>query len=161
MTEILKNPHIPEMLTVANEFCHLTENIEHYEKEQIITVYQKMCALLYLKGCLLPPFSTEEKDAIERFVTEEQWEIIRQAIKKKFDTQDTFKYFDDGEIKTSEISEQLSDIYQDMKDFILLYKKSISVSQEAAVSEIIRLFKSHWGIKCIILTKVFHKIINE
>jgi len=160
MEEIQKNPHISEMLTIANEFCHLTEQIEHYEKEQIIPVYQKVCALLYLKGCMLPKFKTEQTDAIERFVTEEQWEIIHQAIKKKFDTQDTFNYLDDDEIKKTEISEQITDIYQDMKDFLLLYKKNLSASQEAAISEVIRLFKSRWGMKCIILNKVFHEIIT-
>ena len=161
MEEIQKNPHILEMLTIANEFCHLTEQIEHYEKEQIIPVYQKVCALLYLKGCMLPDYKTEQTIAIERFVTEEQWELIHQAIKKKFDTHDIFRYLDEEEIKTSEISEQITDIYQDMKDFILLYKKNLSASQEAAISEIIRLFKSNWGMKCIILSKVFHEIINE
>jgi hypothetical protein len=157
--DTIKNPHVIELLTVANEFCYFTEQIGNYQKEELLPVLQKILALLYLKGSLLPDFQYEDTESIERFVTEEEWELIHQSIKKVFADEDVFNYLnDEDDIQTTEISEQLADIYQDMKDFILLYKKNISNAQKAAIHEVIRLYKSNWGIKCLLLNNILHKM---
>jgi hypothetical protein len=156
--DTIKNPHVLELLTVANEFCYLTEQISNYHKEELLPVLQKMLALLYLKGSLLPEFEYADSESIERFVTEEEWEVIHQSIKKIFSEEDVFTYLHEEEIQTTEISEQLADIYQDLKDFLLLYKKNISNAQKAAIHEIIRLYKTNWGIKCLILNNIFHQM---
>ncbi len=158
MDSIIKNPHVVELLTIANEFCYLSEQIGNYQKEELLPVLQKMVALLYLKGSLLPDFEYDDAESIERFVTEEEWEVMHQSIKKIFSEDDVFNYYNDDEVQTTEISEQLADIYQDMKDFLLLYKKNISNAQKAAIHEIIRLYKTNWGIKCLLLNTIFHQM---
>ena len=62
---------------------------------------------------------------------------------------------DTNPIKTS-ISELLTDIYQDMNDFILLYQKESRAAKQNAAGECKVLFFSHWGVRIIDLLKVIH-----
>ena len=41
--------NVIEMITVANEYCLFLEGIEKYTKDDIISYFQKICPLLYLK----------------------------------------------------------------------------------------------------------------
>jgi hypothetical protein len=154
--------NVLEMLTVANEFCLFTEGIEKYTKEDVISYFQKLCPLLYIKGATLPFLQPENPDANERFVTEENWEVIYKDIKEKLGKDDDFfmvDYNDDDDysnpVKVS-IAEYLVDIYQDMKDFVLLYQRNTKDARENAAAECRLLFERHWGYRCIEVHKIFH-----
>jgi hypothetical protein len=116
---------------------------------------------MYLKGSLLPDIIVDEPEANERFVTAEQWENIFGELRNKFSDDDEFWILDlEGPDETNpikaSISELLADIYQDMKDFIILYQKVGRASKQNAASECKSLFLSHWGIRIIDLLKVIH-----
>jgi hypothetical protein len=153
--------NVIEMLTVANEYCLFLEGIEKYTKEDIIGYFQKVCPLLYLKGATLPFVEVENPDANERFVTEENWLTIFNDVRNKLEKDDEFwlvDYNDDdysNPVKAS-IGEYLADIYQDMKDFILLYQLNTKAARENAVAECRSLFESHWGWRCIEVHKIIH-----
>jgi hypothetical protein len=153
--------NVIEMITVANEYCLFLESIEKYTKEDIISYFQKICPLLYIKGATLPFVSVENPDLNERFVTEENWLNIYNEVKAKLGKDDDFwmvDYNDDdysNPVKTS-VAEYLTDIYQDMKDFILLYQRNTKAARENAVSECKLLFERHWGFRCIEIHKIFH-----
>ncbi len=153
--------NVIEMLTVANEYCLFLEGVEKYTKEDIISYFQKLCPLLYIKGATLPYVEVENPEANERFVTEENWVTIFNDIRKKLGKEDEFwmvDYNDDdysNPVKVS-IAEYLSDIYQDLKDFILLYQRNTKSSRENAVSECRLLFERHWGWRAIEIHKIFH-----
>jgi hypothetical protein len=156
--------NVLEMLTVANEYCLFLEKIEKYTKEDILSYFQKICPLLYIKGATLPFIQAENPEANERFVTEQNWETIYNDVKEKLGKDDDFymvDYNDDdysNPVKVS-IAEYLSDIYQDMKDFVLLYQKNTKDARENAAAECRLLFERHWGFRCIEIHKIFHHLV--
>ena len=163
--EAYKSRQVIELLTVANEFCLFMEKVEEYAKEALLDFISKICPLLYLKGSLLPVVTVEDPDANERFVTQEQWQILFLAVQSIVGEDDLFWIAVPEDerrytlVKAS-LAEHLADIYQDMKDFVLLYQKTLQVSRENAASEINRLFPSHWGLRIAQIQRHVHTLIH-
>jgi hypothetical protein len=139
-----------ELLTVANEYCIFTEKVEDYSKSDIINYYRHILPLLYIKGSVLKPLIPEYPEDAERFLTEESWEKILNSLRNKLYPDDHFWFCQDmrdenTDVEKMSLAECLSDIYQDMKDFVMLYQKNRYSSRENAVSEISRLFREHYG----------------
>ncbi|MFK5856504.1 MAG: DUF5063 domain-containing protein [Bacteroidota bacterium] len=150
--EITLSKSVIEMATIANEFCHFFENIEGKNKEAILGFTQRILPLLYLKGSLLPDIQPENPEVNERFVTEEQWERIFTVLREKFEKSDEYWIIDPQSINETEpvkasLSENLADIYQDMKDFILLLQKNNIAARENAINECKLLLANHWGYR--------------
>mgnify|MGYP001317731435 CR=1 FL=1 len=139
-----------EMITVANEYCLFMEKAEDYSAEELFGFLQKISPLIYLKSALLPDIDVEDENALEHYVTEEQWEYMFNILYNKFGEQDQF-YFVDLQEKShndpvkGSLAESYTDIYQDMKDFLLLYQKPMKSFKENAVKECKRLFETRYG----------------
>lgn len=156
--------NVIEMLTVANEYCYFAENIENFSKEAAIDFIHKIGSLLYLKGTLLPHIHAEHPEANERFVTEEQWETVFNVMRNLFGDTDIYYFvpFDaPAEGKKASLSENLTDIYQDMKDFILLYQKNSVAAKENASAECKNLFELRWGKRVLSVIQYLHFIKYE
>jgi len=152
-----------EMITVAHEFCLFMEKSDDYPEKQIYSYLQKVLPLLYIKGSLLPDVTPEHEEFAERFVTEEEWENLFLILSKKFSTNDSFDIIPDDKIKAEgyeriSLSECLADIYQDMKDFVILYQKSSHAAKENAVFQCAELFKSRWGRSITHCLNPIHKL---
>jgi len=161
-TEAFGKKNVLELYTVANELCLFLEKSDEYSKDEIIEYWHKICPLIYLKGSLLPVIPVENPDANERFVTEEQWEYIFSTLRAKLgEDDDEFWFIDeqhfiDNEINKGSLSEHFSDIYQDLKDFIMLYQKNSVDSKENAIHSCRILFEANWGPKTICAMKAIH-----
>jgi len=154
--------NVIDMFTVANEFCIFTEKADKYKPEEILQYYAKICPLLYLKGAILPVVEADEDYFGERFVNEDQWENIYNALLTVFPGTDDFftlsyENTDNMPLKAS-ISEHLADIYQDLKDFVLLYQKNHTYAKQNAVYECRQLFISHWGARIAAVLPAVHTL---
>lgn len=154
--------NVLDMLTVANEFCLFTEKADKYNAEEVLQYYAKICPLLYLKGAILPVVEPDEDYIGERFVNEDQWENIYNSLLPLFADKDEFFTLsydtaDNIPLKAS-ISEHLADIYQDLKDFVILYQKNLTYAKQNAVFECRSLFISHWGRRIASLLPALHSI---
>ncbi len=164
--ELVQSKKVLEMLTVANEYCLFVEKIDHLKKDDMVLYFSRLTPLLYLKGSLLPDFEIADTDANERFVTEEQWLELYKKVKSIFGKDNVFSCCDgirpgDCEIINMEVSELIADLYQDFKDFVLLYQKDSYQARENAVYACRELFKNNWGEKTLSLLKVMHHLIFE
>lgn len=152
-----------EMVTVANEYCMFLEKAESYTEAQLLNFLQKISPLIYLKGALLPEIEVEDEDATEHYVSEEQWESLFNTLHFKFAGKDEFYYVDQLEkshndpVKGS-LAECFTDIYQDLKDFLLLYQKPMKSYKENAVRECKRLFETRYGYKLSVVQQVVHAL---
>ena len=152
--------NVIDMFTVANEFCIFTEKADKYNSEEVLQYYAKICPLLYLKGAILPAVEADEDYFGERFVNEDQWESIYNSLLLVFPGRDEFftlsyETADNIPLKAS-ISEHLADVYQDLKDFVLLYQKNLAYAKQNAVYECRNLFVSHWGARIAALLPALH-----
>ena len=157
---------ILEMLTVANEFCFFLENIEEKKKDQVLFFMQRILPLLYLKGALLPSIEPEYPEASLRFVTEVNWEAVFNPLREILGKDDEFwvidpLYINETEPINSSISEHLADIYQDLKDFLMLYQRNDHASRENAISDCEKLFASHWGFRIGNILGRIHFLLHD
>lgn len=164
--DITLSKPIIEMLTVANEFCHFIGESEKREKRLVLEFVNRIAPLLYLKGSLLPELEVEDPDSNEKFFTAENWENIFTMLRDKFGKDDEYwiidpQYINETEPLKASLAENIADIYQDMKDFIMLFQKNTYGARQNAVNDCKLLFATHWGYRITnIMTKVHH-MLNE
>ncbi|MGE5423775.1 MAG: DUF5063 domain-containing protein [Syntrophothermus sp.] len=153
-----------EMLTVANEFCLFLEKSEDYPKEDVLKFLQKIIPLIYIKASLLPDIDVADEEMSEHFVTEEQWEDMFNVLRAKFGDDDIFYFVDHHEKSNQDgirasLSECFTDIYQDLKDFVLLYQKPIKASMEIAVRDCKQLFETRYGYRMVNAHSAIHYLL--
>jgi hypothetical protein len=148
-----------EMFAVANEYCLFTEACHSYHLNEVLEYLQKILPLLYLKGAILPLENPDEDAINERYVTEEQYEALFNSLREIFGDKDEFVILKDEEHITLSLSELLSDIYQDMKDYVLLYQHPISSAKHQSAYNLKQLFAFHWGPSITEALKHLHTIL--
>jgi hypothetical protein len=165
MKEIQEEPAysnaVIDLLKVAHEYCIYIEGSGTSTQEDVLAFAQRILPLLYLKGSLLPHITIDDNEANERFVTEEQWDSLFTLLREKLITIDEYWLLDyNGPDQTcpikASISENLTDIYQDLKDFVILYQKTSRASKQNATFNCKHLFETHWGTKALYLTQYIH-----
>ena len=156
---------IIEFLTVAVQFCTMLEQANLSESKAFIDKISKILPLLYLKADLMPEYDSDELLETQLFVTEENYNIVRNNIAVLLGQHDDFlevfvedmKYSDKPILAT--ISENLADIYQDVKDFVMFFK--IEAQDELifeAVAKCKENYKSYWGQRCVNVMRPLHEL---
>lgn len=155
---------VVELLTVANEYCMFIEKAYDYSQKDILEYVHRMAPLLYLKGSLIPELEAENPEAYERYITEEVWENIFNELRNIFGKEDEFWFIDEAtfqgeEITKGSMAESMTDIYQDLKDFVFLYSKNTADAIINSVVECRQLYKSNWGPKLLRVQKNAHYLL--
>jgi hypothetical protein len=153
-----------EMITVANEYCLFLEKAEEYSPDELLGFLQKVSPLIYLKAALLPDLTVEDEDAVEHYVTEQQWEELFNILHNKFGSRDEFFFVDLHEkshndpVKGS-LAECYTDVYQDMKDFLILYQNPLRAFKENAVKDCKSMFESRFGYRLLKAQAAIHCLL--
>ena len=166
LNQAVYSPLVLEFLSIAQKYCLFIEEIDRHEKNEIFDAMHKALPLLYVKGSLLPEVYVEDFSINEKYVTAEHWQDIFNELRRKFGNDDEYWFIENdnplNDLVKGSISDNLTDIYQDMKDFVILYQKPIRDAKKIAVWEIKELFRAHWGVRAVNLLKVIHyKLYNE
>jgi hypothetical protein len=157
--------NVVEFVAVANEFCKYAEHASKLKGDEMLKILQRILPLLYLKASLLPQLEPFFEDGNEKFVTEADWTDINEILKEKFGTaNDYLEVFDEKINETeghvvSSISENMADIYQDIKDFLLLYQTGTGEVMNDAVWECRMNFENFWGQKLVNSMRAIHKFL--
>jgi len=157
--------NVIEFVAVANEFCKYTEHASELKGDEMLKIMQRIMPLMYLKASLIPELIPFFEEGNEKFVTESDWVRIHEILREKFGTADDYlEVFDEkinetGEPITSSISENMADIYQDIKDFLILYQTGNVEVMNDAVWECRTNFETFWGQKLVNSMRAIHKFI--
>ena len=156
--------NVIEFVTVAAEFCAFLERAEHMKRKAFVDTSLKILPLLYLKASLLPKCETIGDEAPETYVTEEIYEILRINLAglmgEKDDYLDVFvqdMVYSDQPIKKS-ISEDLADIYQDIKDFIFVFQLGLNETMNDSLAICQENFGLLWGQKLVNTLRALHDV---
>jgi len=155
-----------EFLRVAHEYCLFAEKASEKNSQDVSEFVLKIGPLLYLKGKLLPDIEPEFPESSERYVTEEEWQDIFNIFRAVFTNLDEFhqvnyEEFNEYEAVKSSLSENFTDIYQDLKDFVLLYQKNMAAARQNAVHDCKSLFERRWGPKLLSNMRYIHFLQNK
>ena len=153
-----------EFVTVAVQLCIYLEKVSKYEREDFLDKILSILPLLYLKARLVPKAELELDGYTEQFVTEQEYEAVRQAIAAQLGSDDAYLevYMEDmrysDEPITAFISENIADIYQEMKDLACNYQtQNESVMNDALVA-CLEAFEQHWGQKLLNVLRPLHAL---
>ncbi|MCB0804188.1 MAG: DUF5063 domain-containing protein [Bacteroidales bacterium] len=152
--------NVLEFITVAYDYSVTLKKKEKFKKNELIHYLRKVLPLLYVKADLIPDTEVRNPDANERFVTEEEWEALFNQLRNLFGADDEFWLTDpsgnESEMVKGSMAEHLTDIWQDLQDFLVLYQKNSIMAKENAVFEVKRLFNESWGIRLVNALKQLH-----
>lgn len=158
--------NVMEFVTVAVEYCAYLEQSEGREREEFTDTMLKIIPLLYLKVSLMPKYEILNDDYMaEDFVTEENYDIVHNNIacilSEKDDYLDVFvedmKYSESPILCT--ISENLADIYQELKNFAMNYKNSVDEEQMMNALALCKdEFQYSWGQKLVNVMRALHEV---
>ncbi|MCK4631302.1 MAG: DUF5063 domain-containing protein [Bacteroidales bacterium] len=166
----LKNPvysrQVIEFVTVANEFCSFMESTGQLERLDFIIKIQKLLPLLYLKASLIPEMESILNEDNEKFVTEQEYDFIKDQVQTHMGELDDYseqwypKIAGNTEPVITSISENLADIYQDLKDLVSLYSMGTTEIMNDAVWECRMNYENYWGQILVNALSVIHRIVT-
>ena len=156
--------NVIEFATVAVEFCVFLEHAEQMKREDFVDKSLKILPLLYLKASLLPKCKTIGDEIPETYVTEDIYEIMRanlaQLMGEKDDYLDVFvqdMIYSDQPIKKN-ISEDIADIYQDIRDFVFVFQLGLNQTMNDALAICQENFGLLWGQKLVNVLRALHDV---
>ncbi len=163
--EVIYSKNILEFVTVAKEFCVFVENVKDEIKFDFIDKSQKLLSLLYVKASLIPDVNETFEDYTEKFVSENDWNNIQQQVAEKLGSHELFldvlepivQYSDDT-VSVS-LSEIFADIYQDLMNFLTLYRIGTNEQMNDAVWECKNNFEQYWGPRLLSGLTAIHSIL--
>ena len=163
-SQTIFDKNVIEFVTVAAEFCAVLERAESRKRSTFVDTSLKILPLLYLKASMLPKCETIGDEAPETYVTEEIYEILRINLAglmgDKDDYLDVFvqdMVYSDQPIKKS-ISEDLADIYQDIKDFIFVFQLGLNETMNDSLAICQENFGMLWGQKLVNTLRALHDV---
>lgn len=163
-SQVIFDRDVIEFVTVAAEFCNYMERTEGIKRSDFVDTTLKILPLLYLKASLLPECHTIGEDLPENYVTEEVYEVLRMNLSGLLAGQDAYldvfvedmKYSDQP--ITRYISEDLADIYQDIKDFIFVFQLGLNETMNDSLAICQENFREYWGQKLVNTLRALHEV---
>jgi len=163
-SEVIFDKNAVEFVTVAAEFCAFLERSEGTKRSLFVDTSLKILPLLYLKASLLPECEVMGEDTPESYVTEEDYEIMRMNVASILGEKDDYlevflpeMAYSDTPIKKC-ISEDIADIYQDIKDFIFIFQLGYNETMHDSLAICKEHFGMYWGQKLVNTLRALHDV---
>lgn len=162
-SQVIFDRNAVEFVTVAAEYCKFLEQAEEMKRPAFVDTALKLLPLLYLKAAMLPPCEMMGDETPETYVTEETYEILRMNLANLLAEQDDYLDVFVADMKYSDqpitkyISEDLADIYQDIKDFIFVFQLGLNETMNDALAICQENFRLHWGQKLVNTLRALHE----
>ena len=156
--------HVEEGTILKIDRYGFLERARDMKRYDFVDTALKILPLLYLKATLLPPCEPIGEDEPETFVTEEDYELIRRAIAGVLGAKDDYlevflpdMVYSDTPIKKC-ISEDLADIYQDLKDFISVFQLGLNETMNDSLVVCKEHFREFWGQRLVNTMRALHDV---
>lgn len=156
-----------EFVTVAVQLCLYLEQIQQHEKADFIDKLLCMLPLLYLKARLVDKPNAVLDGYPEKFVTEMEYDAVREQVVALLGTDDAYLevFVDDmrysDEPITCFISENIADIYQEIKDLACNYQTENEDVMNDALLDCLDSFDQHWGQKLLNVLRALHVLAQD
>lgn len=163
-SQTIFEPTVAEFVTVAAEYCAFVERAEGMPTKSFVDKSLKLLPLLYLKASLLPEVSYITDEDLEEYVTEDIYTILRiniAGVMERFDDYlEVFKeemVYSDTPIK-SNVSEDMADIYQDLQNFLFVFRIGINETMNDSLCAVKESFATYWGQKIVNTLRALHDV---
>lgn len=167
MSERIFDKDVIDFVTVATELCVRLEQSAQTQSRTFVAAMLKILPLFYVKASIVSESVPENDEAVEQLVTEEDYEFVRGSVHQTMGAYDDYldvfvedmKYSDRPIRKT--ISEDLADIYQDIRNFVGIYQEGFPDAMAAALTEVMSNFAMYWGQRLVNVLRALHDCMYQ
>lgn len=149
--KLVYSKNVIEFATVAREYCVFAENAEKYTKADYLKVASRLLPLLYMKASLLPDATLASDESLPEIVDYDTYEAVRRGIRRRLTSHDGYLTTFKEDFRLSEtpiaasISEDMADVYQDIRNFCEQYHCGDDAVMNDAVATVLDKFRTYWG----------------
>ena len=155
---------IIDFVKICQEYCLFMESEKKLSKKDFITKSLDLFPKLYQYATKLPKLESVLDEVNEKFVTEQNYNNIHNTILNFLGTSNNYpEVFDpvwqeSDEPVSASLAENFADIYQDLKNFIILYGIGADEIKNDALWECQNNFEQFWGQKLVNGLRALHLI---
>jgi len=163
--QVVYSKNVVEFVTVASEYCSSVEHVAKFQAEANLQKMQKLLPLLYLKASMLPKTERLLDEDLEKYISELDYNVLHQKWLHLLNEYDSFyEVFDPSiqfgqETVTASVSENLLDIYQDLKNFLISYSIGNEEVMNDALVECVEHFEEFWGQQLVNVLRAVHMLV--
>jgi len=160
--DFLIAPETKEFVKLCRRYFEYLEKLPDSNISDFWPVQLRFLTEIYINILRLPQIEARYSSEIEKFVTEREYNRTFTNLFTYMGTLDKFSDFSDlghpGIMKVidSSISETLTDIFQELKDFVLLYETGTLENMNDAIAECVESFGQYWGVKLLSAARIIH-----
>ena len=164
MKDIVYSNYTVDFARIALEYCVFVEKIKESDKKTFVDNMTKVLPLLYIKISIIPEIKENYDSDMENKVTEDMYSQVQENIANLLGNDDLYLETFHPDIKLSDspvavkISEDLADIYQDLGNFIAIFKNGQKETMNDSLIAGIENFKQFWGQRLVNALRALHFI---
>jgi hypothetical protein len=157
-------PEVLEFVRSANACCNWLEEAGQKSALNFIRSSLQMLSSVYHSLVSMEETEPVMESSNEKFVTEQDWSAVYQQVMNLLGKHNEYlriaedEEFDRSDLVSHKISEDLADIYQDLKDFTMQYRQGIEEIMNDAVWEVMDNFENYWGAKLLNALQALNKL---
>jgi hypothetical protein len=167
MKDSLIAPQTKEFVKLCRKYFEYIEILPDRKISDFWAVQLQLLPQIYSGVLQLPDIKERYSYDIDKFVTEDMYNDAFANLIAFINENDRYSDFDslsntsDVKIVNASLSETFTDIYQELKDFVLLYESGTIENINDSIAECVITFKRYWGIKLLSATRIIHAILYQ
>jgi len=164
MNEAILSKQTEDFVRTALEYCVLVEKHSQGKRDFFIDNMIKVLPLLYLKISIIPPIEENYDSDFGTKVSEEMYNRVENAVSQLLGNDNLYLETFHPDIRLSDspvavkISEDLADIYQDLGNFIAVFKNGHKETMNDSLVLCILNFEKYWGQRLLNALRALHYI---
>ena len=156
---------VVDFVKAAAEYCLTLENARQSMPRELVGKLTTLLPYIYIRATGLVGRVSDNGLNADPQVTEEDYNYIRLAAFDVLGQYDEYldvfvedmKYSDRPILRS--VSEDLADIYQDLRNLLATYREGMEEITEAALYDTIESFRHDWGQKAVNVMRPLHDIL--
>ncbi|MBR4782452.1 MAG: DUF5063 domain-containing protein [Bacteroidaceae bacterium] len=167
MDKQIYSKEVIDFVKLAADYCLKLEHCNEATPRELVKAMLGTIPYIYIKANDLIDRVEDNGFSTDAQVTEDDYNFIRNGVYQVLGRYDEYldvfvedmKYSDKPILRT--VSEDLADIYQDLRNFLATYRDGIDELMEAALYEVLESFRYDWGQKCVNVMRPLHEILYQ
>jgi hypothetical protein len=167
INSIVYSKEMVALVSAANNTCLLLEELKETAPRAFIESAVKHLAAVYHGILGIGQTEPVFESPLEHTVTEQDWSGIYQRVAALLGPYNDIlrpageEEFDTSELVRHTISEDLADLYQELRDFTITYSRGLEELMNDAAWELRERFAEHWGEKLLRALTALHRLYVE
>lgn len=164
--DFLTRPEVKDFIISARQYCEFMESTQESDPIGFLKKTRELLLSLYQKGLTFPLYHGDFDEDIEDMLGERYFVVLDQ-INKKIGKVDYYSHvydpsnFQNNKPVTGSLTDDLGDIYRDLKRALLKLDADSENAKEGALWDFHFLFRAHYGEHIINAVYAMHFSLQD